>query len=265
MRWYFFKCLLFFSISIHTQSAVIIVHGTWASDESWYQSCGDFFKSIQRVCIDQQIADYVIPFRWSGGLNFNSHRDAADQLVTIIDNYDFVILISHSHGGTVAVLASQILAKKTQNFGKIKKLYILGMPVPYDISIYPDMRVIQYCYNLFSFGDYVQRIGGMYTRAFIPHERLANLAVRIHDWYPTHSGMHSPIIAKELLKIHDFFINHSNNFENFNFLQPAQITFFESDMPIYQAQLNQRELLDIDLKVQWMHQDAYRKKLRYAH
>lgn len=265
MKKHIFICFLFVSLVMHTKSAVIIVHGTWASGESWYQPGGNFFQSVHQTCQELSLVDKVVGFTWSGGLNSASHYTAAERLAVIIREYDFVILIGHSHGGTVAVLASKILAKNMQNFGKIQKLYTLGMPITYDMSVYPDMHVIQHCYNLFSFGDFIQRINGMYTRAFTSHERLANIAIMVHDWYPTHSGMHSPVIGRQLLKIHDVFAhNGCNNFEQFDFLLPAQIKFFESDLPLYTFQPNQRELLDIDLKAQWvLNTDVYRRSAKF--
>lgn len=251
----FFLCTLFASYTLYTKSACIIIHGTWASGESWYQPQGDFFQSVQRVAQELQIVDEVIPFSWSGKLSYHDQYQAAQSLVLIIELYDFVYLIGHSHGATVGIVASQILGQKNQKkYGNIKKFYAIGCPVDLAGEIYPDMYVIEYFYNLFSFGDYIQPANDVYGRCFDFHERIANISVIFeHDTHPTHTQLHHAIIGKELLKIHHYFAEKClGNFKNFVCAQPAVIQFFEHAVPEYAADNNQKELLALDIKTRWM-------------
>jgi len=55
---------------MYTKSACIIIHGTWAKDESWYQPEGDFFKALQSSALELKIVDEIVPFQWSGKLGY---------------------------------------------------------------------------------------------------------------------------------------------------------------------------------------------------
>jgi hypothetical protein len=238
----------------YASSACIIIHGTWAQDEIWHTSRGDFFKVIQCCVQEHRVADVVISFAWSGKLSYASQLEAAKNLQHLIDQYDFVILIGHSHGATVGIIASQRLRQQNivQTY-KIKKFYALGVPVDAKMQIYPDMSVIEKFYNLFSFGDYVQTVNGANLRCFAPHERLANISVMIDEDHPSHGQLHHPIIAKDLLKIEDYFKERAlGNFDNFCCHQPGMIQFFEYELSKYFVQNDQKALLELDKKAQWM-------------
>lgn len=250
-----FLCTGFASYTLYTKSACIIIHGTWASSESWYQSSGDFFQSVQRVAKELQVVDEVISFSWSGKLSYHEQFQAAKNLALLIELYDFVYLIGHSHGATVGIIASQILGEQNQKkYFKIKKFYALGCPVDLAGEIYPDMRLIEYFYNLFSFGDYIQPANDCYGRCFDFHERIANISVIFeNDKHPTHMQLHHVIVGKELLKIHEYFSEKLlGDFQNFKCNQSGTIQFFEHSVPLYAVQKNQQQLLDLDIKARWM-------------
>jgi hypothetical protein len=253
-----FSCILILSLFslISAKSACIIIHGTWAQNETWHGPDGDFFKSVDRCAKELEIVDEVISFCWSGKLSYASQWQAAKNLVKIISCYDSVILIGHSHGVTVGIIASQILGQKNssrQNLYKIDKFYSLGVPVDKTQAIYPDMSVIGTFYNFFSFGDYIQLVNGLHVRVFAPHERLINISVLFDDHYPSHGQLHDAWIGKELLKIDQFFkIRCLGNFNNFCLNKPSCIQFFTHDLPWYQLQPDQSKLLEFDEKVQRM-------------
>ncbi len=252
-KFYNFCLILLFTQSLFALSACIIVHGTWAQDESWYQPHGDFFKAVYRSAQETKIVDQVVSFAWSGKLSYHFQMEAAQRLQKFIEKYDSIILIAHSHGATVAILASQLMGKNSQNIGKIKKLYALGVPVDPSMQIYPDMRVIEKFYNLFSFGDVIQPVHGAHERCFAYHERLANISVMLDDDHPSHGQLHDPMIGKELLKIEDFFADKLlGNFENFVLHEPGLIKFFKYAAPQYFVQHDQQSLLDLDKQAQWM-------------
>ncbi len=245
--------LLFTQSFFATSAACIIIHGTWAQDESWYQPEGDFFKAVYQCAQETKIVDQVVSFSWSGKLSYHFQMEAAYRLQKFIEKYDFVILIAHSHGATVGILASQLMNKNAKNIGKIKKMYALGVPVDATNKIYPDMQVIEKFYNLFSFGDFIQPVHGVHERVFAFHERLANISVMLDDLHPSHSQLHNPIIGQELLKIENFFAEKLlGNFENFELPEPGLIKFCKYCVPSYFVQHDQLSLLEVDKQAQWM-------------
>ncbi|MBP6892251.1 hypothetical protein KBB68_01590 [Candidatus Babeliales bacterium] len=252
-KFYYFGLILLFVQTLFATSACIIIHGTWAQSESWHQPHGDFFKAVYRSAQEIKIVDQVVSFPWSAKLSYHFQMEAAVRLQKLIESYDSVILIGHSHGATVAILTSQLMGQKESNFFKIKKLYALGVPVDPSMKIYPDMQVIEKFYNLFSFGDMIQPVNGAHDRTFASHERLANISVMLDDQHPSHGQLHDPMIGKDLLKIDEFFVHcKMGNFENFLCNQPGMIRFFKYAAPQYALQHDQTSLLELDKQTQWM-------------
>jgi hypothetical protein len=241
---------------MYTKSACIIIHGTWAKDESWYQPEGDFFKALQSSALELKIVDEIVPFQWSGKLGYQSQLRAAQNLEKIISMYDEVILVGHSHGVTVGILASMILSKNVShknNCFKINKFYALGVPVDSTGTIFPDMSVIGTFYNLFSFGDYVQPVNLAFQRCFNCSERMVNISVLLRNEYPTHGDLHHPCIAQHLLKIEDYFSEKKlGNFENFSCKLPGIVYFYEYELPRYEIDHDQKRLIELDKKVHWL-------------
>ena len=244
------------SSTLYTKSACIIIHGTWAKDESWYKPHGDFFKSVQSCNFELGLVDEIVSFSWSGKLGYPAQVEAAQELAKKIEVYDFVILIGHSHGVTVGILASKIIAQSISrkiNFFKVAKFYALGCPVDMTREIYPDMSVVGKFYNLFSFGDYVQPINLSCDRCFAQSDRIVNISVMFQKEHPNHSQLHHPSIAKNILKIEEYFSNKKlQNFEKFTFNFPGMISFFDHELPVYEIQHDQKRLLDLDKKVHWL-------------
>jgi hypothetical protein len=86
-----------------------LVHGTWASDAKWIKSDSVFARALTEALRGAEVQ--IAPFTWNGS---NSHRDrcrAAVDLRTHIKNcasrYPLQdhFIISHSHGGNVALYA----------------------------------------------------------------------------------------------------------------------------------------------------------------
>jgi hypothetical protein len=248
--------IVYHSSTLYTKSACIIIHGTWAKDENWYQPSGDFFKSVNRCVKELTCVDEVISFSWSGKLGYFFQHEAARDLVKIIEKYESVILIGHSHGVTVGIIASQIMAtchSNRKDYPKIIKFYALGVPVDLTMSVYPDMSVIGTFFNLFSFGDYVQPVNDVHARCFACHERIANIEVKLCGLYPSHSQLHDSIIGKDLLKIEQYFAQRClGNFENFCCNRPGIINFHEHDLPTYEQHPDMEAQLELDKKARWM-------------
>ncbi|MBI2353388.1 hypothetical protein HYV11_04075 [Candidatus Dependentiae bacterium] len=226
---------------LYTNSACIIIHGTWAQNEDWYQPNGDFFNAVTICNNEIKEVDQVVSFQWSGKLGDIAQIEAAKMLAKKISLYDHVILIAHSHGTTVGIIASNLLAEidtGSNNFDKISKFYALGAPIC-EMDIYsPNMNVISKLYNLFSFGDFIQTINGSYNRTFLSHPRIVNISILLNEVHPNHTEMHHPAIGLSLLKI--------EYFENFSFSYPGLIRFFLHKNSFYEQQPHQYKLLKDD-------------------
>ena len=246
----FIVCALYAEFTLYTKSACIIVHGTWASQAAWYRPSGDFFEAVYACNQELHRVDEVVSFVWSGTLNSMDRYAAAQNLAEIIMQYDDgVILIAHSHGVTVGIIASQLIHQSDTNGNntlKIAAFYALGVPVD-EMSCKPNMLVIKTFYNLFSFGDVVQTINGTCKRCYQPSEGIINLSVQLCDYHPSHEQLHHPAIGRQLLKIDNYFAQkHIGNFESFSYNHPGMILFYEYQNPVYMTQPDQEQTLRMD-------------------
>lgn len=236
---------------MYTKSACVIIHGTWAQNETWYRCGGDFFEAIKSCNHEIKVVDDVVSFSWSGKLGFPAQVEAAKSLADFIDLYDFVILVAHSHGATVGMIASQIMFNvdtSGNKKGKIAQFYSLGVPVQESI-VTPSLYVIKKFYNLFSFGDFVQTVNGTCQRTFSQQKQIVNTSVLYNNLHPSHAQLHHPALGGSLLKIEDFFAQKQvGNFQEFDFCKPACISFFSYHHPLYFVQEDQDLLLSCDKK-----------------
>ena len=237
---------------MYTKSACIIIHGTWAQNETWCSPSGDFFEAVKSCNNEIKVVDEIVSFSWSGKLGYPAQVQAAQNLAKIIEMYDFVILAAHSHGATVGMIASQIIfatSTNGNNFGKIAKFYALGAPVDQSV-VTPNMYVIKKFYNLFSFGDFVQTVNGTCGRTFFEHDRIVNVSIQFNNLHPSHAQLHHPAFGIWLLKIEDFFAqNNIGNFQNFNLAKPGVVFFGNYQHPFYNLQNDQSALLELDKKI----------------
>lgn len=93
-----------------TVSAVsIIVHGTFAAQDTWYKPGSPFFSAFSEA---QETKEMMIPFTWSGDLTHVARLNGAQALAELILQYpkEPVNLVGHSHGANVINLASNLLA-----------------------------------------------------------------------------------------------------------------------------------------------------------
>jgi len=124
----------------------------------------------------------------------------------------------------------------------LDKVYILGTPVHTE-KYPPQMKVIKNFFNLYSTGDFIQPIFGLYKRTYPLHERLVNLSVSIQDTgnflrpnKPQHYELHSPIIAQWLLAIPETLqAQKLGNFEKFSFNKNGALFFSHKHAPFYYA------------------------------
>ena len=261
---YLYVLVLTTSLFVYGKSACIIVHGTWASKESWYQPGGDFFESVLSSSEKYDI-DEVVSFTWSGKNNQRDRQSAGIALSQTIQEYDYVTIIAHSHGATVGILASQDLQKNWIACGnktgyKNKKFYSLGVPVnQYDC--FPNMNVIGRFYNLFSFEDVVQPVFGIFGRTFFLHDRVANLSVVIDGIEPGHSGTHNQVVGRDILSIDEGFAKKGREkMDPFSFQNPGKVLFFKDQLPEYQRDYRREELIARDKKLMRLLLDAIMRK-----
>lgn len=86
-----------------------IVHGTWARTSPWWQPpAGDFWKYLHDN-VDAQLYAAADRFEWSGGYSDGARALAGNDLYAWVEQHDLdgLDLFTHSHGGSVAMLANQ--------------------------------------------------------------------------------------------------------------------------------------------------------------
>ena len=199
--------LLFF---MNMNAIVILVHGTFASDQEWYRPGHPFFDDLEAEAF--RMNQFLIPFAWTGGILDYNRNQASESLVKVIESYpkqEKVIAIGHSHGGNIINLASQ----KLNPSYSIDKVYLLGTPI--DIKNYkPNMDRIKELYNLYSQGDLIQQVFGIYRR-LVPLEKAVNLKIEIENRgiqnNPLHYQLHHSMLAKTILSIPECFNNFSSD------------------------------------------------------
>ncbi|MDQ3815004.1 MAG: hypothetical protein M3347_13760 [Armatimonadota bacterium] len=100
-----------------------IVHGTFARTAAWWQPGGDFHTYIRQNIFSDL---YAQPdrYEWSGGYSDGARAVAAADLQAWVNGHGFnrPHIFAHSHGGNVAMLASQ-------NGLDIGELILLAVPV----------------------------------------------------------------------------------------------------------------------------------------
>ena len=108
--------------STHTS---LLVHGTWAANEQWWKPGGDFHSYLLNRCRPDLYAN-ADAFSWSGGYSEDARALAATELQAWLAAPGHTIqnpyLLTHSHGGSVVMLA-------TQNGLNIGPLVLLSCPV----------------------------------------------------------------------------------------------------------------------------------------
>jgi hypothetical protein len=103
-------------------STAAMTHGTWASEQTWYQPGGDFYRAMDRNKPELDVHDSS--FKWSGSYTDAGRRAAAIALDKWISDEGLqqVDFFAHSHGGTVANLA-------TKRGVEFDRLVLLAWPV----------------------------------------------------------------------------------------------------------------------------------------
>jgi hypothetical protein len=116
----------------------LMVHGTWARGQSWWQPGGDFHTYV-RSEVRPDLYSASDRFEWSGGYSEAARAEAGIALSAwIVDpqrNLNGLDVFAHSHGGSVAMLATQALAS-------VGQLVLLSCPAHEDQYL-PDFNHVQ--------------------------------------------------------------------------------------------------------------------------
>jgi hypothetical protein len=102
----------------------MIVHGTWAGAASWWQPpTGDFWKYLHDN-VDPDLYGAQDRFEWSGGYSDAARALGGHDLQVWVQQHTLggLDLFTHSHGGSVAMLANQAGTS-------IGRLVLLSCPV----------------------------------------------------------------------------------------------------------------------------------------
>ena len=263
MRFFYtLVCALLLSVSVflQAQSVFIIIHGTWGADAAWYVPKGDFFDALEQTVCKKNSSVYS--FRWSGGAGHEARVTAAHSLVKLIRTYHpsvAIYIIAHSHGGNVAALASHMLEEEG-NKHRIRALFTLGTPIMNNYL--PNMNIIYYVYNLFSFEDLIQTVLGISGREYPQHKRIANLRVFINGKEPNHSGLHHALVGKWLPYLHQHFKKHLADHGIIGYISEPSIVYFAQDKaPEYVFDVHRTDLLEKDRQLSILILDSLRNSL----
>lgn len=118
----------------------------------------------------------------------------------------------------------------------IEKVYLLGTPV--SSKYMPNMGIVGALINLFSDGDLVQPVIGLYSRCYPLQDRLSNLQVTLWEQgkiiNPGHSVLHNSLIGQWILYIPEGLIQTGlGNFNQFRYATNGNVLFSDQNCPIY--------------------------------
>ncbi|GMV35916.1 MAG: hypothetical protein AMXMBFR61_04240 [Fimbriimonadales bacterium] len=145
----------------------IFVHGSWSNTERW---ATEFVAQAKRQCLEKT-GHFM--FGWSGWPIIGELRQAASELPDFIESVwrrhgksEPIYLFAHSHGGNIALLASQILKERGHEAGIIL-LVAFGTPwgpmhpgIGKEGTLIEPSDLVYRVYNVFSRGDAVQWAAG---------------------------------------------------------------------------------------------------------
>lgn len=161
----------------------VIVHGTWANNDTWWRWPAEFPQYINQHTGD--VYDGQRPFTWSGDNTDEARREGGRTLLRWAQENPAqnLTIIAHSHGGNVVFLASQIGLK-------IQKLILMGTPIRTDYL--PNMEEIKTIFNIYSTRDFVQILGAIPAErdnGRILPEATENIHVETNSVFDPHSEL----------------------------------------------------------------------------
>lgn len=90
-------------------SMTVLIHGTFAKNQAWYQPGGDFHEYLRSQVYPDLYSNPNDLFRWSGGYSDGARRQAARELDDWCAAHPAGVrrFVAHSHGANVVNLALQ--------------------------------------------------------------------------------------------------------------------------------------------------------------
>lgn len=186
----------------------VIIHGTFARSIpfiKWWKKGGEGHEALSRALSKKKEKIIIYPFGWSGHNNHLARKQAAQELVKLAqtclkDSSHSLHIVAHSHGGTVALLAAQMLAEQKSRL-TFTQLFNLGTPV--HALWYPRaFDVIKTTYHLFSYGDMVQPVITIFERILPCAPHIYNLQVKKDYGCPWHETLRSAELIAQLPTLH---------------------------------------------------------------
>ena len=183
----------------------ILIHGTFARVLPWYKKGGSGYEALSQALTAKNQPFLIHPFSWTGYNNHQARTKAAQELQELLqqlsaNKYHTIHIIAHSHGGTVALLAANMLTEQSYHL-RITELFALGMPVHADW--YPKAwESIDTMYHIFSYGDFIQPVLTIFERMLPEIPNVYNLPVKKNNEGLWHETLRSAEILIQLPILH---------------------------------------------------------------
>lgn len=160
----------------------VLTHGTFAAMTQWWQPQGDFYIYLDGLVPPLKMHDPS--FKWSGQYSDGARQLAAQQLAAwIVDqNLQQPDFFAHSHGGTVANLA-------TRAGVQFERLVLLSWPVHEEW--FPDFAKVQRIIDIRVHLDLVIIADGGGQTFTPPPPQAAKVTSHVNGWFD-HSSTHQP-------------------------------------------------------------------------
>jgi hypothetical protein len=157
----------------------VITHGTFAANGSWYRPGGDFYEALKKKRPTLDLHDRS--FQWTGAYSDKARRADAELLQQWISDQGLGVpdFLAHSHGGTVAHLAT----KKGVQFDR---LVLMGWPV--HTKWYPDFSKVKRIIDIRVRLDLVVLLDGGAQRF---RSKDFKIEEHRHGWFD-HGSTHEP-------------------------------------------------------------------------
>jgi pimeloyl-ACP methyl ester carboxylesterase len=160
----------------------VLTHGTFASRAQWWQPGGDFYDYLNGLVPPLKLHDPS--FRWSGAYSEEARQLAAQQMVAWVtdQNLQQPDVFAHSHGGTVANLATRLGLQ-------IDRLVLLSWPAR--DRWFPEFANVRRIIDIRVRGDLVI-LADLGRQTFNPPPEHANkVETHVNGWFE-HSDTHEP-------------------------------------------------------------------------
>lgn len=162
----------------------VVIHGTWASEGSWWRPNGDFHSYLKDQLGLEHLYDGEEPFIWSGRNRNRARHDAAESLLQWVEGHNprHLEIYAHSHGANISMLA-------THSGLEIRRLVMMSPPVRSDY--FPLWDQVEEAFNIQARFDPVVAIahgGRWFDMPKVRELELANSG---------HSASHDPAVWEQ--------------------------------------------------------------------